>query len=126
MRPPWVKEVRMQKSIKNVFNFSKNPGAFLSELSSATLFERGTGILPRDDDLFKLFDARSMSNSGLTDDEGEDIFALDLFLKRMKIAPTRTIRAHRATAYKMLEVDSGWYRYSMVGFGGNLIVEVGA
>ena len=59
MRPPWVKEVRMQKNIKNVFNFSKNPGAFLSELSSATLLERGNGISPtRDDDLFELSDAR--------------------------------------------------------------------
>ena len=68
-----------------------------------------------------------MSDRRLSDDEGEDsIFMLDLFLKRMKIAPTRTNRAHRATAYKMLEVDSGWYRYSIVGVGGNLIVEVGA
>ena len=67
-----------------------------------------------------------MSNRGLTDDEGEDIFALNLFLKKMKIAPTRTNRVHRATAYKMLEVNSGWYRYSIVGVEGNLIVEVGA
>ena len=107
MRPPWVKEVRMKKSMKNILNFSQSPGAFLSELSSESdpIF---FGISPsRDKDTW--LRAEPMSNRGLTDD-GEDIFAVDFFLKKMKTAPTRTNTAHRATAYKMLKVDSGWCR----------------
>ena len=66
-----------------------------------------------------------MSNRRLIEDEGEDVFVVDLFLKTMMIAPTRTHTAHKATAYKTLEVSSGWYRYSMVGVGGTLMAGVG-
>ena len=57
MRPPWVKEVRMRKSIKNDLNFSNNPGAFLSE-SLARSDPRLSRISPtRDDDRLQLSDA---------------------------------------------------------------------
>ena len=58
MRPPWVKKVRIEKSMKKVLSFSKNPGAFLSELSSARFLEPNPKISPRDEDRFELSDAR--------------------------------------------------------------------
>ena len=63
-----------------------------------------------------------MSNRELAGDE----VAVDLFLKTMMMAPTRTNMAHKVTAYRMLWVDSGWYLYSTVGVGiGDTLTVVG-
>ena len=94
------KKVRMEKSIKNAFNFSKNPPGFLEKLelseSSVRFLEsdlKKFGIsLTRDEDRFSCRRARRvepMSNREWNHHEGEEKYAVDLFLKTMMmIAPT--------------------------------------